>query len=99
MIVCTQHAKQESPSGLSTKERGDDYRSVLWVCGKWRVIVCKGNLQWIIQRAKKAGTERRWHGVSYLTSKTSLMALWAVKTGGSGQSLSGIPETFRGDNL
>lgn len=89
---------QESPSGLSTKERDDAYHAVVHMAGNWRIIICKGQLQWIIQRAKKAGTERRWYGVSYVTSKRTLIDLWSHKTDSSTQPLTGLPDTCRGDS-
>lgn len=58
---------QGSSSERTTKERDDNYHAVIHRDGNWRIIVCNDRIQWIIQRGKKAGTERRWRGDSYVT--------------------------------
>ncbi len=87
----------EGPQGLSPRERDDDYRAIIHQHENWRVIVCKDSIQWIIQRAKKVGTERRWHGVSYVTTKQSLIALWSAKARTSAPALTNLPPSIRGD--
>jgi hypothetical protein len=88
---------QGSLSGLSTSERDDNYHAIIHCDGNWRIIVCKAHIQWIIQRGKKAGTERRWRGDSYVTCKTALMRLWADKTGACAKPIAYMPDSFRGD--
>ncbi|KZK79977.1 hypothetical protein PsAD13_04968 [Pseudovibrio sp. Ad13] len=49
----------------SHKESHDDYAGVIVACGKWRVITCKGNIQWIIQKGILRRDGRAWQGMSY----------------------------------
>lgn len=45
----------------STHETADGYsRVVTHLCDGWRMIFCKDNNQWILQRRKKGGAERPW---------------------------------------
>lgn len=92
MTAQSHNTFQEGPTGLSTRERDDNYQAVVHRHGSWRVIICKDGIQWIIQRAKKAGTERRWHAVSYVTSRFALMRLWSSLTGVCGQSASDLSD-------
>ena len=87
-------ANQGSLSGLSTSERDDNYHAVIHCDGNWRIIICKDRIQWIIQRGKKTGTERRWRGDSYITCKMALMRLWADKTGACDEYFTQLPDKF-----
>lgn len=99
MIAQGQGTFQEGPSGLSTKERDDAYHAVIHLGGNWRIILCKDRLQWIIQHAKKVGTESRWCAVSYVTSQTALIRLWTAKTGLSANALIQKLERRKGSAL
>ena len=64
---------------LSNRERDDGFSQVVvQLAPRWRVIVCKDHLQWIIQKRTAeplhAGV---WRGVSYVTSRSSLIRLCA----------------------
>jgi hypothetical protein len=58
-------------------ETSDDYIKVV-ACLKenWRVIVCKDNIQWILQRrdAERSGSPR-WRGVSYHCERKALIGV------------------------
>ena len=63
----------------SHRESDDNYLDVAaQLAPRWRVIVCKDHLQWIIQKRTAeplhAGV---WRGVSYVTSRSSLIRLYA----------------------
>jgi len=63
----------------SHRESDDNYHDVIaQLAPRWRVIVCKDYLQWIIQKRTAeplhAGV---WRGVSYVTSRSSLIRLCA----------------------
>ena len=63
----------------SHRESDDNYLDVAaQLAPRWRVIVCKDHLQWIIQKRTAeplhAGV---WRGVSYVTSRSSLIRLCA----------------------
>ena len=60
----------------SHRERDDDYLRVVARLGaRWRVVVCKDRLQWIVQR-RDAETAHRahWRGVSFHLSRDALMS-------------------------
>lgn len=39
----------------------------------WRVIRCKDDLQWILQRRKKGGAERPWRAVGFYLTRDALL--------------------------
>ena len=72
-----------SPCSLETsrKERDDDYHNVVvQLATRWRVIVCKDFLQWIIQkRTAEPLHPGVWRGRSYVTARSSLIRLCASR--------------------
>lgn len=63
-------------------ETADAYsRIVARLCDGWRVIVCKDDLQWILQRRKKGGAERPWRAVGYCRTRKALIRLCAASCG------------------
>lgn len=64
-------------AGPSYRESDDDYAYIVTRLGDaGRVIVCRDDLQWILQRrdGKKAG-RARWAGVGYCTTREGLLRL------------------------
>ena len=63
----------------SHKESDDNYHNViLQLAPRWRVIVCKDYLQWIIQKRTAEPLHRGvWRSQSYVTSRNSLIRLCA----------------------
>jgi hypothetical protein len=53
---------------LSDREEADTYCRELWRRGRLRVVVCRSNLQWIVQRRRGAF----WRGFWYCTSRKGL---------------------------
>ena len=91
--------KSPRPAPSNHRESADDYHSVLLQSAKVRVIVCKDNLQWIIQR--RAGSRYgapRWDSVSYCTSKEAVIRLYRGLMGAdsakSWPELDCLPETI-----
>ncbi len=63
----------------ATQETADGYRRVIArLCDGWRVIVCKDDLLWILQRRKNGGAEHPWRGVGYFRTCEALMRLCAA---------------------
>ena len=57
----------------SHRERDDGYKGVVaQLAPRWRVIICKDGIQWILQR-KEASHGGPWRGVSYHTSRDGLL--------------------------
>jgi hypothetical protein len=64
----------------SHKESANDYKYEIYRSEKWRVIVCRNGIQWILQRAKMNGPTLAWCGKSYRTTQKALIRCWHEKT-------------------
>ena len=57
----------------SHRERDDHYKGVaVLLAPRWRVIVCKDGMQWIVQQ-KESSHGGPWRGVSYYTHRDGLL--------------------------
>ena len=70
---------------ISQRERDDNYnRVIVQLAPRWRVIVCKDSIQWILQR-KEASHAGPWRGMSYHASRDGLVracgSVEALKSG------------------
>ena len=55
------------------RERDDGYKSVVaQLTTRWRVIVCKDGMQWIVQQ-KEASNGGPWRGMGYHTNRDGLL--------------------------
>lgn len=90
----------QTPANTSHRERDDNYAVVIvQLAPRWRVIVCRDGIQWILQRRSvlppNTGT---WSGKSYSTTKDGLMAACSRLELPSGASalvvLDALPETI-----
>ncbi|GLS29294.1 hypothetical protein SAMN04488498_11397 [Mesorhizobium albiziae] len=63
---------------VSHRKSDDDYQAVVaQINDRWRVIVCKDGIQWILQRRTRAESPdgARWEGRSYLRSRNALISV------------------------
>ena len=79
----------------SHRERDDGYKGVVaQLTTRWRVIVCKDGMQWILQR-KEASHGGPWRGVSYHTNRDGLLracgSLEALHSSGL-EALAALPD-------
>ena len=87
---------------LAHRERDDEYREVIvQLAPRWRVIVCKDYLQWIIQKRTAEPLHRGvWRSQSYVTSRSSLIRLCAslelLSDPLARARLEALPEQFSG---
>ena len=87
---------------LSNRERDDGFSQVVvQLAPRWRVIVCKDYLQWIIQKRTSEPLHRgEWRGQSYVTSRNSLIRLCAslelLSDDNARDRLEALPEQFSG---
>ena len=57
----------------SHRERDENYHAVVVkLCPRWRIIVCKDHIQWIIQE-QEASHAGPWRGVSFCTTRDGLI--------------------------
>lgn len=59
----------------SNFETSPTYRGVIAVSGRYRVVICKGELQWLVQKraSHRNHTREQWKSFSYCTTKKALM--------------------------
>ena len=59
----------------SHRERDDFYQGeIIELSARWRVVLCKNRLQWILQRRSKNSPHRGyWHDQSYFTRRDALI--------------------------
>lgn len=79
----------------SRHESDDTYGRVITRQGRYRVIVCKDDMQWIIQHSRKRGMGKVWQGVSYVTTRDSLTRLWREIGCAPEPELEALPPSFR----
>jgi hypothetical protein len=73
---------------VSKREKDDDYDHVVAQLGPtWRVIVCRDNIQWIVQERKD-----EWRSHHYCTSREGVMRRVKGKPGW--EALSSLPDHF-----
>lgn len=60
----------------SYRERDDNYADVvIHLASRWRIIVCKDGIQWILQQRSVAPPNTgTWSGKSYSTTRSGLIA-------------------------
>lgn len=85
------------------RETSDAYGRVICASEAFRVIVCRDNIQWIVQarvRPQKQRATGRWKALKYLRSQRALMAFWhglhAAKGGTNWPDLDRLPDNFGG---
>jgi hypothetical protein len=79
----------------SHRERDDGYKGVVaQLTTRWRVIVCKDGMQWIVQQ-KESSHGGPWRGVSYHTNREGLIracgSLEALRNSGL-EALAALPD-------
>ncbi len=63
---------------MNARESADDYPSIAR-SGRWRVIRCRDDIQWIVQRDRRKGGSGRaltpWAGVAYVLNDRFLTSV------------------------
>lgn len=80
---------------LDRRETADNYRAVIVSKGKYRVILCKDGIQWILQR-RKGRDDRPWGGFGYYTTRKALMRAWRRLYGRISPEIARLPDRVRG---
>jgi hypothetical protein len=74
-------------------EASDSYDKVIAKDAQHRVIMCRDNIQWIIQRKQSD----RWRSESYCTTRTALIREWTYRVPDMFQlppEISGLPDSI-----
>lgn len=96
-----QNSTGSSPQPPSRRERDDDYGDVIVdLAPRWRVIICKDGMQFILQQRSVAPPNTgTWSGKSYSTTRSGLIAACSERELLSatleGQLLDALPASFR----
>jgi hypothetical protein len=78
-------------------ETSNDYAAVVTkLTDKLRVITCKDDLQWILQKRVGGGAKRPWRAKGYFTNLKALTRV-SASLGAPTASLDGLHATFRRD--
>ena len=77
------------------RETADCYRYELVRQGRFRIVLCKDGIQWIVQRQKR-GAAARWQAVGYCTTREALIRLWTGLNRDIPPELTVLPDTARG---
>ena len=89
------------PQPPSHRERDDNYAKVITqLAPRWRVIICKDGLQWILQKRSVAPPNTgTWAGKSYSTTRDALIAACSdrglLSATSEEQLLDALPSSFR----
>ena len=60
---------------------------------RFRVIICKDNIQWILQRRKR-GAGARWAALSYCVTREALSHVWTAHLGDLAPEIDLLPPTI-----
>lgn len=82
---------------MSHSESADDYDDVVTTManGKWRVVSCNNNIQWILQRNSGKRNGLPWVADSFCRTREALVRLTKQKTQATEAELdilSGLPD-------
>ncbi len=73
----------DTPSCMSRRETLDNYAYEIVRVDRFRIISCKDNFQWIIQKQNSGARSKAritWKAVSYHRNRSSLLRVWRNKT-------------------
>lgn len=79
----------------SNKETCNHYARVVVQGKAARIILCRQNIQWIIQR-QKGGSDGRWLSLGYCTAKSTVLRLWAGLGESPCRNLDALPDRIKG---
>ena len=72
-LTPTLHINDHSTHPVSHREADDGYTAtIIQFDGRWRIILCKNSIQWIIQK-REMYPGGKWKGQRYVTSKIGLL--------------------------
>ena len=83
--------------GTDHRETSDGYRGVIIDLGRYRVAVCRDDIQWMFQRRRPgfAGVGTAWDTLGYCQTRNALIRLHRSHIGAEPQALRDLPERFK----
>ena len=84
-------------AGTDHRESADGYRGVVIDLGRYRVAVCRDDLQWLFQRRRPrfAGVGPAWDSLSFCTTRKALVRVQRSHMSFDAPELLTLPEVFR----
>jgi hypothetical protein len=79
---------------LDHRETSDSYVGEIYRQGQYRVVLCRGGIQWIMQR-QKGGPGAAWRALGYCTAREALMRLWTAENRTNCPELLALPHAVR----
>ncbi len=78
------------------RECSDTYSKIVHSTDALRVIACREDTQWIIQRRRpaKQPAGRAWTAIGYCVTRDALLRLWRKHTGSVPSELAALPKNF-----
>ncbi len=78
-------------------ERSANYERVLFGRGRYRVAVCRDDMQWLFQQrvTRETCPGAQWRTLGYCTTRKALMRLQDRFLGVALPELDALPETFK----
>ncbi|MES0861570.1 hypothetical protein ABLN87_04360 [Ruegeria sp. SCPT10] len=78
------------------RECSDTYSEIVCATDKYRVVVCKDTIQWIIQRRRpaKQPAGRAWNAIGYCATRHALLRLWRKHMGSVPTELAALPDNL-----
>jgi len=78
-------------------ETSADYARVLFVCDRYRVAVCRDDLQWLFQQrvTRETCAKARWRTLGYCATRNALIRFQNRFLGVSLPEFTNLPETFK----
>jgi hypothetical protein len=82
--------------GADNRETADGYRGELFRRGRYRVAVCRQDLQWLFQRQRPGSPAggAAWDTLGYCVSRESLADLYRSHVGADSPEIAALPEYF-----
>jgi len=86
---------------LDHRETSQNYGRVLWRKGRWRIAVCRDDLQWLFQQRVTlvSCADARWRTRGYCLDRQSLITLQHRFLVGEWRELVTLPEKFRSGSV
>ncbi len=81
---------------LDHRETAEAYRGEVLRLGRFRVAVCRDEMQWLFQRRRPgyAGGGAAWDTLGYFVTRAALARLHRAHTGTDATEIAALPERF-----
>jgi len=84
--------------GKDQRETHDDYHLVVMSHGRYRIIECRNDIQWILQKrmSRKTSSQRAWQSIGYCRTKKELVRRCKLLETKLATNLHNLPDRYEG---